>query len=161
AEYPQTCTYSAAPWQNCDTRHGRRDSVPLRLPRSATAALTLGLVSASVLAGSLPAAASPAAGQGQSASPGAVRQREWWRPKRGVPRAWGVSRGAGVTVAVLSDGVAATTSDLAGSVMTGPDFTHSGLKSGDEFYGVLGTAAASLIAGHGHGPGGSQGIIGI
>ena len=40
-----------------------------------------------------------------------------------VPAAWTVSRGQGVTVALLDSGVQPAVSDLAGSVTAGPDLT--------------------------------------
>src|SRR5260370_619860 len=51
--------------------------------------------------------------------------------------------------------------DLAGSVLTGPDFSHSGRTAGGPFFGIHGTEIASLIAGHGHGAGRGDGIIGV
>ena len=69
--------------------------------------------------------------------------------------------GAGVTVAVLSTGVDATHPDLAGDVITGPDYSHSGVSPGDLFWGREGTAVASLIAAHGHGVRDAAGITGV
>jgi hypothetical protein len=46
-------------------------------------------------------------------------------------------------------------------VITGPDYTDSGRKPGSPFWGIDGTAVASVIAGHGHGPGGESGITGV
>ena len=66
-----------------------------------------------------------------------------------------------MTVAVLSTGVAATQPDLAGVVVTGPDYTGSGRSSGGPYWGGVGTAVASIIAGHGHGNSNHSGIIGI
>src|SRR5450755_4067442 len=88
-----------------------------------------------------------------------VRAQEWWLGALDVGPAWQASRGGGVTVAVLSDGVDATHADVAG-VTVGPDLTNSG-EITSTFTGLQGTAIASLIAGHGHGPGGSSGIIGV
>ena len=78
-----------------------------------------------------------------------------------MTKAWLSSRGAGVTVAVLDTGVDANQPDLAGSVTTGRDYTGSGRTAGGPFWGVHGTAVASLIAGHGHGPHHADGIIGV
>jgi hypothetical protein len=66
-----------------------------------------------------------------------------------------------VTVAVLSTGVDASHPDLKGTVTTGPDFSKTGRAQGSSYWGAEGTAAASLIAGHGHGPGGTEGITGV
>ncbi len=69
--------------------------------------------------------------------------------------------GRGVTVAVLSTGVAGRHPDLAGTVTTGPDFAKTGRGPGSAFWADEGTAVAGLIAGHGHGAGGAEGITGI
>jgi hypothetical protein len=90
-----------------------------------------------------------------------VRQEEWWLSALHVTTAWESSKGSGVTVAVLDTGVDAEQPDLAGSVTTGPDFTSSGRNAGSPFWGVHGTAIASLIAGHGHGAQGGDGIMGV
>jgi hypothetical protein len=90
-----------------------------------------------------------------------VRDSEWWLQALHVTQAWESSHGSGVTVAVLDTGVDASQPDLSGSVTTGPDFTNSGRTAGKPFWGIHGTGVASLIAGHGHGPNHSEGIIGI
>ena len=66
-----------------------------------------------------------------------------------------------MTVAVLSTGVDARHPDLAGTVTAGPDFSLTGREPGNPYWGAEGTAVASLIAGHGHGPGGGEGITGV
>src|SRR5439155_2496923 len=91
----------------------------------------------------------------------AVRGQEWWLGPLQLNQAWAVSRGQGVTVAVLDTGVDSTHPDLAGSVTTGPDYFSDGAKPGDPDWGEHGTAMASLIAGHGHGPGAASGMIGL
>ena len=74
--------------------------------------------------------------------------------------AWQVSQGAGVKVAVLDSGVNPDVSDLAGSVISGPDLTGLHTPPSNPNWGVHGTWMASIIAGHGH-DGGGSGIIGI
>src|ERR1700733_10691211 len=81
-----------------------------------------------------------------------VRNNEWWLSSLHVTQAWLSSKGTGVTVAVLDTGVDSTQRDLAGSVTTGRASTGSGGAAGGSFWGANGTAVASLIAGHGHGP---------
>jgi Subtilase family len=96
-----------------------------------------------------------------SAAAGSVRSQEWWLTKLHVTKAWQSTRGKGVTVAVLDTGVDPAQADLTGAVITGPDYTSSGRVRGGPFWGVHGTAMASLIAGRGHGPGHAAGIIGV
>ncbi|MBB6344863.1 S8 family serine peptidase [Nonomuraea muscovyensis] len=78
-----------------------------------------------------------------------------------LSRAWRTSKGAGVTVAVLDSGVDPGHRDLAGSVTVGRDFTAGANPPGVPPRRLHGTYMASLIAGHGHGPGGGQGVIGV
>jgi hypothetical protein len=120
-----------------------------RLHRRATAAVAAGLAATCLGVAAAPAFADT------------VRNQEWWLTSLHVTKAWLSSRGAGVTVAVLDTGVDPTQPDLAGSVTTGRDFTGSGRTAGGPFWGVHGTAVASLIAGHGHGPHHADGIIGV
>ena len=78
-----------------------------------------------------------------------------------VPAAWRVSQGRGVTVGVLDTGVDASAADLSGSVSTGPDYTLGADPPGYQPPHLHGTFIASLIAGHGSGPGRAGGIIGV
>ncbi len=90
-----------------------------------------------------------------------ARRNEWWLRTLHVTNAWQTTRGSGVTVAVLDTGVNPAQADLTGSVTTGPDYSNSGRTAGRQFWGIHGTEVASLIAGHGHGPGQANGVIGI
>ncbi len=90
-----------------------------------------------------------------------ARRNEWWLRTLHVTNAWQTTRGSGVTVAVLDTGVNPAQADLTGSVTTGPDYSNSGRTAGGRFWGIHGTEVASLIAGHGHGPGQANGVIGI
>jgi subtilisin family serine protease len=131
-------------------------SRPLRIGMAAAAALA---VAAAAAAGSaLPASARELAPAGR-----AVNAAEWWLPALDAPAAWRAApgEGKGVTVAVLSTGVDGSHPDLTGTVTTGPDFAKTGRVPGRAFWADEGTAVASLIAGHGHGPGGAEGITGI
>ncbi len=78
-----------------------------------------------------------------------------------APAALRLSQGRGVTVAVLDTGVDATVADLAGSVTSGPDYTLGADPPGYQPPHLHGTFIASLIAGHGSGPGRDGGIIGV
>ncbi|WP_312874706.1 S8 family serine peptidase [Actinomadura litoris] len=77
-----------------------------------------------------------------------------------VPAAWKITRGRGVTVAVVDTGVVGSHPDLAGSVTTGPNMLAP-IDAGTKPLQMHGTNMASLIAGHGHGPGGKDGVIGV
>ncbi|REE98735.1 S8 family peptidase [Thermomonospora umbrina] len=77
-----------------------------------------------------------------------------------VPEAWKITRGRGVTVAVVDSGVDPRQADLRGSVTVGPNMLADVDRAGPPTR-AHGTGMASLIAGHGHGPGGRSGVIGI
>ncbi len=78
-----------------------------------------------------------------------------------APSAWRQSRGQGVTVGVLDTGVDSAAADLSGSVRAGPDYTLGADPPGYQPPHLHGTFIASLIAGHGSGPGRAGGIIGV
>ena len=131
-------------------RHGRQEGVPLRFPRSAMVPAAIGLAVACVALSSAPTLADQ------------VRDQEWWIRSLHVAQAWRTTEGSGVTVAVLDTGTDPMQPDLAGSVLTGPDFTHSGETAASPYFYAHGTAVASLIAGHGHGSGrATSGVVGI
>jgi len=87
-------------------------------------------------------------------------KQQWVLNMLDVDGAWSVTRGAGVTVAVIDSGVNPHVSDLSGSVTTGPDYTGVRTSPASKDWGVHGTWMASLIAGHGH-DGGFDGVTGI
>jgi subtilisin family serine protease len=98
-----------------------------------------------------PAAAAPA---------DSIQAREQWvLSMLNAQAAWSVTRGAGVTVAVIDSGVNPHVSDLSGSVITGPNYTGVTTRPASKDWGVHGTWMASLIAGHGH-DGGLSGVTG-
>ncbi|WP_433350504.1 S8 family peptidase [Microtetraspora malaysiensis] len=78
-----------------------------------------------------------------------------------LAEAWRLTKGEGVTVAVLDSGVDPRHRDLAGSVTTGKDFTAGANPKGVAPTRLHGTYMASLIAGHGHGPAREDGVIGV
>jgi subtilisin family serine protease len=106
--------------------------------------------------------AGPAFGATTAAAAGnAVRGQEWWLTGLHVTQAWRKSEGAGIIVAVLGTGVAADHPDLAGNVITGPDYSESGRTPGSSYWGVEGTAVAGIIAGHGLDGNWGIGIVGV
>ena len=91
----------------------------------------------------------------------AIRTNQLWvLDMLDAEAAWSMTRGAGVTVAVIDSGVNPYVSDLAGSVITGPNYTGVYTRPSSPQWGVHGTWMASLIAGHGH-DGGFSGVIGV
>ena len=98
------------------------------------------------------ATAGAPAGHGNTA-----RDREWWLAGLHVQQAWQKTEGSGITVAILGTGVDASYPGLAGSVITGPDYTGSGRTPGSPYWGVEGTAVAAIIASHERG----WGLVGM
>ncbi|MFE3201145.1 S8 family serine peptidase [Embleya sp. NPDC059237] len=94
-------------------------------------------------------------GAGVSATPAhadSIRAQQWHLDTWKIDDIWRISRGAGVTVAVVDTGVDATHEDLAGRVL--PSLNTPGDQEGH------GTGMASLIAGQGR-AGGGQGAFGV
>lgn len=82
-----------------------------------------------------------------------IRDREYWLEDYGIAKAWDVSEGAGVKVAIIDSGVDGTHEDLEGAVVGGTDVSGSGSANGQKGIGsepVHGTLVASLLAGRGH-----------
>ncbi|ARF57725.1 S8 family peptidase [Streptomyces gilvosporeus] len=117
---------------------------------------TLRAVSGAVVAGALLFGTAPVASADQ------IRNDQWPLQKFDAESIWKISTGKGVTVAVIDSPVDASHPDLKGSVLPGKSFVTGGRAdqgSGDD--GEHGTAMASLIAAHGHGAGGSDGVKGL
>jgi len=121
-----------------------------------------GMVLLAVLAGPAGAAVRQDSGEfAASATTDSIRDsQQWVLGMLDAEAAWQVTKGAGVTVAVIDSGVNPDVSDLAGSVITGPDYTGVTTSPASKNWGVHGTWMASLIAGHGH-EGGFSGVIGV
>lgn len=71
-----------------------------------------------------------------------------------------LTQGEGIVVAVVDTGVDASHPDLKNNVLPGVDLYDDRSKGHKDRNGH-GTAMASLIAGHGHGPGGREGVLGV
>jgi hypothetical protein len=125
--------------------------VSLGFPHRAQAGAAVGIVVACLVLNAAPVFAASSR----------VRSQEWWLRKLHVTQAQQSAQTRGITVAVLDTGVDPGQADLAGAVVPGPDYTDSGRVHGGPFWGIHGTAMASLIAGHGHGRGRGAGILGI
>ena len=121
-----------------------------------------GIISLAVLPGPASAAVRREGGEfaGSAAADSIRGSEQWVLDMLGVDAAWSVTRGSGVIVAVIDSGVNPDVSDLAGSVITGPDYTGVTTSRASSNWGVHGTWMASLIAGHGH-DGGLSGVVGV
>ncbi|MFC8144202.1 type VII secretion-associated serine protease mycosin [Streptomyces paradoxus] len=124
---------------------GKRPCRPSRRAAALGALLTAGLVL-------LPAATAHADG---------IRAQQWALEAMHTEEAWQITKGRGVTVAVLDTGVEEDHPDLAGNVLPGKDLIRFGAEPGDRAWARHGTAMAGIIAGHGHGPGDADGVLGI
>ncbi|MFF0754542.1 type VII secretion-associated serine protease mycosin [Streptomyces sp. NPDC004267] len=78
-----------------------------------------------------------------------IRSQQWHLDTLHAEEIWRISKGEGVTVAVIDSGVDKSNPDLRGRVLDGKDFATD--KPGDEFtdYDGHGTGMAGLIAGTG------------
>ncbi|WP_225098254.1 type VII secretion-associated serine protease mycosin [Streptomyces sp. CoH27] len=131
------------------SRRSRRSISGHRRPAPAGAAVSLLLAGALTL---LPSAAAHADG---------IRAQQWGLDALHLDEAWQTTKGRGVTVAVLDTGVEAGHPDLAGNVLPGQDMIGFGARQGERTWARHGTAMAGIIAGHGHGPGNSAGVMGV
>ena len=104
------------------------------------------------LAGSTLAAALTAA---PAAHADAWRDKEYWLAESGITKAWEVSKGANVKVAVIDSGVDGKHPDLAGVLAGGVDVSGAGSPDGQKSIGAKpehGTLVATMLAGRGHQP---------
>ncbi|MEU3340154.1 type VII secretion-associated serine protease mycosin [Streptomyces sp. NPDC002144] len=121
----------------------------MRHPSRRVAALSL------LLAGSLALVPSTAA------HADGIRAQQWGLDAMHTQQAWRTTKGRGITVAVLDTGVEADHPDLVGNVLPAKDMIGFGAERGNRNWARHGTAMAGIIAGHGHGPGDSDGVMGI
>jgi type VII secretion-associated serine protease mycosin len=99
----------------------------------------------------------------QTVSADPVRDRQYWLSDYGFTKAWALSQGQGIKVAVIDTGIDASHPALAGAVVGGTDV--SGLGSADGLTPVgqnsyHGTMVASLIAGRGNPEDEAAGVLG-
>ncbi|NBE54173.1 type VII secretion-associated serine protease mycosin [Streptomyces boluensis] len=90
-----------------------------------------------------------------------IRTQQWGLAALHTAEAWQTTRGAGMTVAVLDTGVDDQHPDLAENVLPGKDMIGFGAGRGDRPWARHGTAMAGIIAGHGHGTGNDDGVLGV
>ncbi|MEU6481887.1 type VII secretion-associated serine protease mycosin [Streptomyces sp. NPDC047017] len=106
-------------------------------------------------------AAALALGPATTAYADGIRAQQWALDALHTQQAWRTTKGQGVTVAVLDTGVETDHPDLAGNVLPTKDLVGFGAHPGERTWARHGTAMAGIIAGHGHGPGRSEGVMGI
>ncbi|MFJ9418227.1 S8 family serine peptidase [Streptomyces sp. NPDC101227] len=115
---------------------------------------TLRAVGGAVVAGALLFGAAPTALADE------IRDAQWPLKAFDAESVWKESTGKGVTVAVIDDPIYGNHPDLKGNVLPGKSFIDGG--RGDQGSEAdHGTSMASLIAGHGHGAGDSDGVMGL
>ncbi|MDG4762756.1 type VII secretion-associated serine protease mycosin [Solwaraspora sp. WMMD406] len=95
-----------------------------------------------------------------SARADAIREQAWHLTALELAELHQLTQGEGITVAVVDTGVDANHPDLVGNVLPGVDL-HDDTTQGQVDRQIHGTGMASLIAGHGHGPGNGDGVLGI
>ncbi|BCW18538.1 hypothetical protein NtRootA9_12460 [Arthrobacter sp. NtRootA9] len=116
------------------------------LRRAGSAVLALVLLACCLCAGLV---AAPAAHADE------WRDKQYWLSESGITKAWEVSKGAGVKVAVIDSGVDAGHPDLKGAVVGGYDASGAGQPDGQKSVGSKpehGTLVATMLAGRGHQP---------
>jgi type VII secretion-associated serine protease mycosin len=90
-----------------------------------------------------------------------VRDKCWYVESLQLIQAHKVSTGSGVTVAVVDSGVNPGQPELADRVLSGTDSGHNFTGDGQQDADGHGTGVATLVAGHGRGPSGQDGILGV
>lgn len=119
---------------------------------------TVHALGAVALTGALILAAAPAASADQT------RRDQWALDVLQAKSAWKISEGKGVTVAVIDGGVNSEHVDLKNNVLKGKDFVDGDddpSPDASEDKPTHGTQMAAIIAGHGHGAGAADGVMGL
>lgn len=81
------------------------------------------------------------------------RDKEYWLKEAGITKAWEVSKGTDVKVAVIDSGVDGKHPDLKGAIAGGHDVSGAGTPDGQKSIGAKpehGTLVATMLAGRGH-----------
>lgn len=89
-----------------------------------------------------------------------VRENQWMLDALDIEKVHELTQGEGVTVGIVDTGVDATHPDIKGNVVAGMADWDGGQDGLKDTMGH-GTAMASIIAGHGHGEGNKDGVLGI
>lgn len=113
----------------------------------------LALFAAALLAGCVLAVPSPAQADD-------TRSDQWYMQRLDIDKAHRITKGKGVKIGVIDSGVDATHPDLSDNVVSGNGAGHAASDGKADTIGH-GTAVASVLAGHGHGAGQSDGVLGI
>lgn len=114
--------------------------------RTASALMALALAAGTFMAALTAAPAAHADGW---------RDKQYWLAESGITKAWEVSKGANVKIAVIDSGVDGNHPDLAGVLAGGADMSGAGSPDGRLGIGAKpehGTLVATLLAGRGHQP---------
>ncbi|MGH3656565.1 MAG: type VII secretion-associated serine protease mycosin [Micromonosporaceae bacterium] len=89
-----------------------------------------------------------------------IRDKQWHLDYLDIAKAHEITRGEGVTVAILDSGVDYRHPDLKGALLEGKTYA-GGRSDGWEDADGHGTAMAALVAGRGHGPRNRDGALGV
>ncbi|MDQ0990934.1 type VII secretion-associated serine protease mycosin [Streptomyces sp. V3I7] len=121
----------------------------------------MGLTRTLRMAGSTAAVGALLFATASPASADQVRNDQWPLRALDAEAVWNVATGKGVTVAVIDDGVDASHPDLKSNVLPGKDFMDGDSDASPVTGEDHGTAMAGVIAGHGHGANGADGVKGL
>lgn len=113
---------------------------------------TVSALLSAALAGGVAAAAIATAPAAQADT---WRDKEYWLKEAGITKAWEISKGANVKVAVIDSGVDGDHPDLKGAIAGGHDVSGAGTSDGQKSIGAKpehGTLVATMLAGRGHQP---------
>lgn len=138
------------------TNTGMNSAAAGAVTRTVKTFMTRRTGSLAVLLGACLAVLPPTAAHADS-----IRAQQWALDAMHTEEAWQTTKGKGITVAVLDTGVEDDHPDLAGNVLEGKDMVGFGAQRGDRAWARHGTAMAGIIAGHGHGAGNGDGVMGI